>query len=148
MTKDELEKWHEILRILDVDLEYPDELHNSHNEYPLAPDHLTCERGVDKLTPNLLNKTNYVLHCENLKLYESLDIIISKINRGIKFKESAWMKKYIDLNTNLRTKAKNEFEKDFFKLMNNAVFGKAMENVRNRVNIKLINNEAKLKKID
>jgi hypothetical protein len=81
------------------------------------------------LIPNLNNKTNYVLHYTNLKLYTEKGLKITKIHRGIRFNESIWMKKYIDLNTSVRTKATNDFEKDLYKLMNNAVFGKTCENI-------------------
>jgi len=71
---------------------------------------------------------------------------LTKIHHGISFDKKAWLKPYIELNTNLRSKAQNEFEKDFFKLMNNSVFGKMMENIHNRVNIRLVNNQKSLKK--
>ena len=80
------------------------------------------------------------MHYENLKLYESIGLKITKIHRGIKFKESAGLEKYINLNTKLRIEAKksgNNFEVDFLKLMNNSIFGKILENIRNRVDIRL-----------
>ena len=129
-----------------MDLEYPEELHDLHNEYPLAPESLNVG-NVDKLIPNLMNKERYVLHRDNLLLYESLGLKISKVHRGLTFVQSPWLKEYIDLNTGLRAKATNTFEKDFFKLMNNSVFGKTMENIRNRVDIRLITNEKEAKKL-
>ena len=133
--------------ILEVDLEYPEKLHDSHNDYPLCPERVECDKGVKKLIPNLRNKNNYVIHYKNLMQCLKLGMKLKKIHRGIKFMESAWLKPYIDKNTNLRTKAKNNFEKDFFKLMNNSVFGKTMENIRNRVNVKLVNTDKKFKKL-
>jgi len=145
MCEDDLKNWKSITSqegvgcILEVDLEYPKELHDLHNDYPLAPESVKLEGSVvSKLIPNLNDKTKYVVHYETLKLYESLGLKITKIHRGIRFEESAWLKKYIDLNTELRTKATNDFEKDFFKLMNNSVFGKTMENIKNHVDIKLV----------
>jgi hypothetical protein len=139
--------------VLEVDLEYPPELHDKHNDYPLAAERLTVSKEMlspycnsfdkkhincPKLVPNLMNKTKYVVHYKNLKLYLQLGMKLTRIHRVVEFAQSRWMAKYIEFNTSMRTKAKTDFEKDFFKLMNNSVFGKTMENVRNRVNIRLI----------
>ena len=142
--------------ILEVDLEYPEELHHLHNDYPLASekiliaDHMLspyCKGLKDsenisigkvrKLVPNLMNKEKYVLHYRNLQQYLSLGMKLKKVHRVLEFTQKPWMKKYIDFNTEKRKMAKNSFEKDFFKLMNNSVFGKTMENLRKRSNIKL-----------
>ena len=124
--------------ILEVDLEYPEHLHDLHNDYPLAPENIKIDK-VNKLVPNLKNKERYILHIRNLQLYLSLGLKLTKVHKVLQFTQKEWMKTYIDLNTNLRAKSKNDFEKDFFKLMNNSVFGKTMENIRNRVDVRLIN---------
>ena len=156
LTNGEMEKlfdnqikqvWDRIPCILEVDLEYPKELHDLHNDYPLCPERVKCDKGVEKLIPNLRDKTKYVIHYKNLMQCLKLGMKLKKIHQGIRFVESAWLKPYIDKNTNLRTQAKNNFEKDFFKLMNNSVFGKTMENIRNRVNVKLVNSKKELKKL-
>ena len=139
--------WEKNPCILEVDLEYPEPLHDKHNDYPFCPERVECKNRVEKLIPNLRNKTNYVIHYKNLIQCLKAGMKLTKIHRGIKFIESDWMKPYIEKNTNLRTKAKNNFEKDFFKLMNNSVFGKTMENIRNRVDVKLVNTEEKLRKL-
>ena len=120
--------------ILGVDLEYPDELHVSHNDYRLAPGKPAipydmshyCKKIADeygikvgdakKLIPNLSNKTNYAVHYRNIQFYLLLGMKLTKIDRVLKFKQYNWMKKYIDFNTEKRTKAANSFEKDFFKM--------------------------------
>ena len=135
MTDDELTDWKHLSCILEVDLDYPEHLPNLHNDYTLAAERVRMG-NLEKLIPNLNNKTNYVVHYENLKLYECLDLKITKIHRGIKFEESAWLEEYINLNTKLRieaTQSGNNFEIDFLKLMNNSVFGKTLENIRNRL---------------
>ena len=146
MNNEEMKNWESMPCILEVDLTYPENLHDLHNDYPLAPERVTVNK-VEKLIPNLNDKKNYVIHHETLKLYLSLGLKLTKIHRGITFDECAWLKPYIDLNTDLRAKATNDFEKDFFKLMNNSVFGKTMENIRNRVDIRLVTRVSQAKKL-
>ena len=88
-----------------------------------------------------------MIHHENLKQDTDLGLKITEIHRGIKFEKSRWLDKYMALNTGLRTPTKNDFEKDFFKLMNKSIFGKTMENIRNRVDVKLVNEEEQAKKL-
>ena len=128
---------------LEVDLEYPVELHELHSDYPLAPEKLAvsssmlskhCKEVADKyeikvgdvkkLIPNIGNKTKYVLNYRKL----------TKIHRVLKFKQSDCMKKYIDINTEKRMNAANAFEKEFFKLMINSVYRETMKNLRKRIN--------------
>ena len=128
--------------ILEVDVSYPKELHNQHNDLPFM-----CERmeinGVEKLVPNLRNKMNYVIHIQALNQVLQHGLRLDRIHRAIEFDQSTWLKNYIDFNTQLRTAAANDFRKDFFKLMNNLVFGKTMENIRKHRNIKLVTTEEK-----
>ena len=103
-----------------------------------------CERmeinKVEKLVPNLYNKKNYVIHVRVLNQALKHGLIFERVHRMIEFDQSAWLKPYIDFNTQLRTQTKNDFGKDFFKLMNNSVFGKIMENIKKHKDIKLVTN--------
>ena len=140
--------------ILEVDLDYPQDLHDMHNEYPLAPEKVTVTEDIlspyaqdllkdlglagtsmEKLVPNLRPKEKYVVHYRNPTLYRSLCIKLTKIIRVMAFEQRSWLKPYID------------FEKDFFKLMNNAVFGKTMENLRKRMDVKLVNSQSRARKL-
>ena len=104
--------------------------------------------GVEKLAPNLYYKKRYIIHIRALEQALKLGLVLERIHRAIQFKQSAWMKEYIDFNTKLRTPATNDFDKDFYKLMNNVVFGKIMENIRKHRNIKLVTDrEAYLKAV-
>ena len=103
--------------------------------------------GVDKLVPNLQNKKKMIVHEKALKQALDLGCKRTRIWRGIRFREEPWLKSFIMKNANLRMKSKNAFEKDFFKLMNNAVFGKTVENIRKRVNFQLVCDQKKLSQL-
>ena len=122
---------------LDVDVEYSKHLLNLHTGLPFLPERNKIKK-CNKLVCNIYDKENYVVHIRALKQALNHGLILKKVHRVIQFNQEAWLKPYIDMNTKLRTEAKNDFEKDFFKLMNNAVFGKTMENVRKHRDIKLV----------
>lgn len=124
--------------ILEVDLEYPRVLHDLHADYPLCAETATPPGGEHKkLLLTLFDKPKYVIHYSMLKFVLEQGLILKKIHRTIKFNQSEWLRPYIELNTKQRTLATNDFEKNLYKLMSNAVYGKTMENIRSRVDIKL-----------
>ncbi|KAJ8983456.1 hypothetical protein NQ317_013331 [Molorchus minor] len=129
----------EVGYVLEVDLEYPNYLHKAHNELPFCPENIAPPNSKNvKLIPNLENKKHYIIHYINLKQCLKFGLILTKIHRAVKFTQSPWLQKYIDLNTQMRNKSKNKFEKNLYKLKNNSIYGKTMENVENRVDIKLV----------
>ena len=126
--------------VLEVDLRYPTDLHDKHNDYPLAPERVKITKDMlsdycrsfftdrpyvadEKLVPNLMDKVKYVVHYRNLQLYQELGLEVKKIHRVLEFRQAPWLAGYIDLNTAMRQQASSEFEKDFFKLANNSVYG-------------------------
>ena len=123
--------------ILEVDIEYPKELHNLHSDLAFLPEKKKLNK-VTKLVASLEHKNKYIVHIPLLKQALNHGLKLKKVHRVITFKQEAWLKPYIDMNTELRKKAKNDFEKGFFKLMNNSLFGKSMENVRNYRDIELV----------
>ena len=154
--------------IYEADIEIPKELHDKFLDYPLCPEIKSINEDMlseyqkylndklnikynekdKKLILDLLPKKNYKVYCKNLEYYLKLGLKVMKVHRILTFDEKPFLKEYIDLNTELRKKSKNDLQKDLFKLMNNAIFGKSMENVLNRSNIKLIsNNPEKLLKL-
>ena len=154
--------------ILEVDLEYPAELHEEHNSYPLAPEKKVVKKECmseyqkrlikdlelkppdsKKLLLTLEDKKDYVVHYRNLQFYLKQGMKLKRVKRVLEFEQECWMEPYIRMNTEFRKKAKNDFEKNFYKLMNNSVFGKTMENLRNRVDIKMVrsNEKDKIRKL-
>jgi len=143
--------------ILEVDLEYPEELHNAHYSYPLAPEKKVTDLGkmseyqhrlmtdlgieppkTEKLVLTLEDKEKYVLHYSNLQLYLRQGMQLKKVHRVLEFYQESWMEPYIWMNTEFRKQAKSDFESNFFKPMNNSVFGKTMENLRKRTDVKIV----------
>ena len=146
--------------ILEVDLEYPKIIHYEHSDYALAPEKINIQKewlsnycleivnehnittGTNKkLVTNLMDKDKYVLHYRNLQQFLQLGLKFKKIHRILKFKQKYWMKPYIDFNTQKRKEATNDANKNPFKLLNNAAYGKTMENMRKRIKIRIVKNE-------
>ena len=153
-------------RIYEVDLVCPEELHDLLNDYPPAPEKIRVTEdmlspyclnlkdkfnistgNVNKLITNLYDKEKYVINERLLGLYMKLGLKVTKVHRVAEGSEKPWLKRYIDFNTNNRKNAKNAFEKDFFKLMNNSVYGKTLQNVRKQADVKLETNRERLLKL-
>ena len=128
--------------ILEVDVKYPKKLHNLHSDLPFLPERMEINK-YKRLVCNLHDKKKYVVHINSLKQALNHGLKLQKIHRIIEFNQKAWLKPYIDTNTELRKLANNDFEKDLFKLMNNSVFGKTMENIRKHRDIKLVTTDKK-----
>ena len=132
--------------IFEVDGEYRKRLYDLHSDLPFLPERMKIDK-CKKLVCNLRDKKRYVLHMRSLKQALDYELKLEKIYRVIEFNQKSWLKRYIDMNTELRKIAKNDFEKDLFKLMTNAVFGKTMENVRKHRDIKLVTTDKKRSKL-
>ena len=132
--------------MLVADVEYPKNLHVLHSDLPFLPERMKINK-CSKLVCNLNNKENYSVHILALKQALNHELKLTKVHSVIEFRQEAWLKPYIDLNTDLRKDAKNEFEKDFYKLMNNSVFGKTIENSRNHRDIRLVTTDDRRNKL-
>ena len=132
--------------IFEVDVKYPKRLHDLHSALPFLSERMEVNK-CKKLVCNLFKKKKYVAHINTLKQALNHGLKLKKIHRVIEFNQEAWLKPYIDMNTELRKLAKNGFEKDLFKLMNNSVFGKTMENIRKHRDIKLVTTDKKRSKL-
>ena len=123
--------------IFEVDVKYPETIRMLHSDLAFLPERMKINKCT-KLTCTIQNKENYIIHIRALKQAINHRLKLKKVHKVIEFDQEAWLKPYIDMNTDLIKQAKNDFEKDFFKLMNNSVFGKTMENVRNHRHIKIV----------
>ena len=133
--------------ILEVDVDYLNKLQNLLSDLPFLPERMVIN-NTKKLVCNLNDKKNYVVHINVLKQALDHGLKLRKVHRVIEFDQEVWLKEYKGVNTELRKKASNDFEKDFFKLMNNAVFGKTMENARKHRDIKLVKTDKKRNKLE
>ena len=131
---------------VEVDIDYLKELFNLHKDLPFLPESKKVNK-VQKLISSIGHKKKYVIHIRALKQALNHGLKLKTIHRIIQFKQKAWLKECIDMYTELRKKAKNEFEKNFYKLMNDSVFGKTMENVRNHRDIKLVTSDKRRKRL-
>ena len=151
--------------ILEADLEYCKTLHDSHSDYPLCPEKIEvsidmlskyCKDiadwygikvgGVKKLIPNLGDKVKYIVHYKNLQYYLSLGVKLVKTHKILSFRQSDWLRKYVDFNTEKKQESSDEFNKNLYKLLNNCFYGKSIENIRKRINVKLINDKRSYQK--
>ena len=132
--------------IFEVDVRYPKRLHDLHSDLTILPERMEINK-CKRLICNLSNKKKYVIHLNSLKQALNHGLKLKKIYRVIEFNQKEWLKPYIDMNTELRKAGKNDFEKDLFKLMNNSVFGKKMENIRKHRDIKLVTTYKKRSKL-
>ena len=134
-------------------------MHDIHNDYALAPEKINIPKEwlshyclkianahnittgtVKKLVPNLMNKNNYVIHYRNLQQCLEIGMELKKIHRILNFRQEDWIKPYIDFSTERRKESTNESDKNHFKLVNNAVYGKTIENMRKRIKIRIVQN--------
>ena len=132
--------------IFEVDIKYPKKLHELHSDLPFLSERMEVNK-CKKLVCNLFNKKKYVAHINTLKQALNHGLKFKKIHKVIEFNQEAWLKPHINMNNELRKLAKNDFEKDLFKLMNNSVFGKTMENIRKHRDIKLVTTDKKRSKL-
>ena len=132
--------------LLEVDIEYPKELHILHRDLPFLAERKVINK-TSKLITSFENKKEYVIHIAALKQALNHGLKLKKVHKVIKYRQVTWMKSYIDKNTKLRKESKNEFDKGFYKLMNNAVYGKTMENLRNHRDIRLVTTNARRKQL-
>ena len=129
-----------------VDVEYPKTLHMLHSDLHFLPEKMKINKCT-KLVCNLNDKENYPVHIVALKQALNHGLVLKKVHSAISFRQEAWLSSYIDLNTKLRKNAKNEFEKYFYKLKINSIYGKTVQNDRNHRDIRLVTTEAKRNKL-
>ncbi|XP_050063772.1 uncharacterized protein LOC126552813 isoform X2 [Aphis gossypii] len=145
---DDLDDTSPIGRVYEVDVSYPRNLHDHHNDLPFLPQNsVPLGPKVKKLMATFEKKKNYIIHYRSLQQAIKNGLIVEKVHRVIQFSQSDWLAKYIELNTEMRKKARNDFEKDFFKLMNNAVFGKTMQSKLKEMKMELVSCARRLQKL-